>query len=620
LTRPKMVNAAIWVTFPCLIALLSWHALALEPQPGLDSSWQAALHMALHDKITFGDHLIFTYGPLGFLSVPTLWYVDTGSIAIAYAVLLRLALATALFAGARRSYGTTIGLMCALLVASASEVTLETVPFVVLSVWVIHRVVSDRQLAILMVVGGAMAGLELLNKESIGIEITVLALIVALAVHGRRRTNVAITFGALTVALLTGWAATGQEWGALPAYAHGAARIVAGYAAAMSYNEPGLSWEYTAGWVAFAFGLAGAIQMTSDGTARQRWGIVTIWVAFSFFEYKEGFVRQDAGHAVVYFVALMGGFFAFTWRRGSRLVGFGLASTLFTFAIVAQDSSFSALFDPGGNARLAVSQVGELASKSERNAIIARGRMAIEAALPLDKGTLSLLRGYTVHVAPYETAVAWAYDLDWRPLPVFQSYSAYTTGLDQIDANALNSKNAPQRILRNLDTGIDTRVLAFDEGSTTRTVLCHYRELHTTGAWQVLGLGPNRCQPPVALGTVHADWDQGVSVPKPPNDHTFVFVRIGGVAVHGLERVGALLYKPATRIVLLDGVPHRLVEGTATDGLILQAPGGVDFSAPFNLAPNNSTVAVGKVGHGSSGGRPITFAFFAQSVSVGPRY
>jgi hypothetical protein len=619
----RLAGVAVWVIVPLVIVLLSWHELPLEPQPGLDPSWQAALHMALHDGITFGNHLIFTYGPLGFLSVPTLWYSNTGTIAVLYAVLVRFALVLALFLGARRTYGTPMGGIITLLVASASNVAIEPVPFLVFCVWMIDRVSASRRCLTLtlMAIGGAVAGLELLNKVSIGIEITMLAMVVALAARGRRRDHVIVTLAALVLVLLACWTVTGQDWAALPAYARNSARIVSGYAAAMGYEEPSLTWEYTAGLVAFAFGLAGALQMTRDGAARRRWGIVALWVVFCFFEYKEAFVRHDAGHGAIYFVALMGGFLALRWRRGDRLVGLGLVAALFAFAIAAQaPGSFSAVFDPGENATTAISQIEQVASPSGRASIMTQGREAIEVAFPIDQATLNLLRGHTVDVAPYEAGVAWAYHLDWRPLPVFQSYSAYTTGLDQEDADTLNSAQAPQRILRNLDSGIDGRVLAFDEGLTTRTILCRYQELRTTSALQVLGLGLNRCGAPVLLGMVHADWYQNVPVPAPPNDHSFVFVRIGGVAVGGLERLRALLYKPVERVVLLDGASHRLIEGTAADGLLMSAPAGVDFTAPFNLAPNSATIAVGKVGHGVGGsGSPITFSFFSQSVSVGPR-
>ena len=119
----------------------------------------------------------------------------------------------------------------------------------------------------------------------------------------------------------------------------------------------------------------------------------------------------------------------------------------------------------------------------------------------------------------------------------------------------------------------------------------------------------------MSLGTVHAGWNQTIGVPAPPNEHSFVFVRIGGVAAGGLERLVALLYKPAERMVLLDGVTHRLIEETAADGLILRAPVGVDFTPPFNFAPDSSTIAVSEKGQGSGAGKPITYSFFAQSVS-----
>jgi hypothetical protein len=628
--RAWLRAAATVIAAGLAIMLLSWHALALEPQPGLDGSWEAALHMALHDEVTFGNHLVFTYGPLGFLSVPTLWYGDTGSVAVLYTVLLRLALASALFVGARRSYGTAAGAIVALLVTSASDVALEPVPFLAFGVWMIDRDVHRRGRLALMAAGGAAAGLELLNKESVGIELAAMAIIVALAARGRRRENMGVALVALLAALVAGWVVTGQDLGALPAYAHNAEQIISGYAAAMGIEQPGvaIALQYPAAVLAVAIGLAGALHMiasgsAASGSARRRWGIVAIWLAFCFFEYKEGFVRHDAGHAAEFFIAVMGGFLAFSWRAPRRLVGLGMTAVLLAFAVAAtvgaNENSLAGTFDPVEHVSSAVTQLYQVSSRSERDSLMARGRRGIEAAFPLDPATLSLLRGHTVHVAPYQAAVAWAYGLDWRPLPVFQSYTAYTSGLDQDDADALNSARAPQRILRNLEPGIDGRVQTFDEGLTTRTILCRYQQLHTTATWQVLARGPDRCGAPRALETVHAGWDQSVLVPAPPNTHSFVFVRIGGVAVGGLEGVSALLYKPAERTVLLDGSKHRLLPGTAADGLLLRAPATLDYTPPFNLAPNPATIAVGKAGQRPGGGKPLTFSFYAQSLSARSR-
>jgi len=620
--RARLSSVALLVGVPLAMVALCWRALPLEPvlQAGVVTSWGAGMHMAHHFGITFGNHLIFTYGPLGFLSAPTLWYSDTGTIAVLYTLLARFALALAMFFAARRSYGTLVGAVVAALVVDASEYALVSVSFLVFCAWMVERVCSSRQRLALMAAGGTVAGVELLNKISTGMELVAMAVVLALTARGRRRDHVGVTFAAIVLGLLVAWTASGQPLGALPAYVRNSVQVVSGYAAAMSEEQSGLGWQYFAAFVAFTVGVVGALQMTRGWSSRGRWGIVALWAVFCFFEYKQGFVRHEGEHGKILLIAFMGGFLAFRWRGRRQLVGLGLTALLFVFAVAAQDRANLRALDPARNAASATKQLIQVADPAKHAAVIAEGRQAIQLTYPIDPPTLQLLRGHTVHLEPYQTAIVWAYRLDWAPLPAFQSYVAYTTALDQGDADTLNSARAPQRILRNRDRDFDGRVQSFDEGLTARTILCRYDELRTTELWQVLGLGANRCVgPAVSLGMVHAAWSQTARVPAPPNNHSFVFVRIGGVQGGGLERLYGLLYKPAARTVLLDGRSHRLIEGTAADGLVLRAPAGVDFSPPFNLAPDASTIAVAKAGTPRGAGTPVTFSFFAQSVSSGPR-
>jgi len=618
--RERLARLGLWVGVALAIMVLCWHPLPLEPASGITPSWEAGMQMALHEGITFGNHLIFTYGPLGFLSVPTLWYRDTGTIAVLYTVLLRFALALALFWGARRSYGTLGGALVAGIAALASMVVLETVPFFVFCIWMLDRVCERRKRLMLMAAGGAVAGLELLNKLSIGIELVALAVIVALFAQGRRRDHLIVTVSAMILGLLFGWIASGQSLGSLGQYAHNADQIIAGYSAAMSFGNSGLLWQFGAGLIAFVFGVLAAWQMTADESARRRWGIIALWVVFCYLQFKEGFVLHEAKHAVMFFVPVAGGFLAMRWQDGRQPFGLGMVAILLAFALLSQRGSGLEVDNPGANAASWAKQLVQVSSQSRSASIIAAGREQIERKYPLEQSTLDLLRGHTVHVEPFQTAVVWAYRLAWRPLPVFQSYAAYTTYLDHEDADTLSSARAPQRILRNLDSDIDYRVQSFDQGMTTRTMLCRYQELQTTERWQVLGLGPNRCVgAPVSLGSVHASWGQKVRVPAPPNDHSFVFVRIAGVQVAGVERLYGLLYKPPERLLLLDGQTHRLIEGTAADGLVLRAPAAADFSRPFNVAPDATTITVAEIGGGRTASKPITYSFFVQSLSAGPR-
>lgn len=631
-SRAQARRAGGFAVLVIAIALLSWQTLPLEPtvglpsatDVGLDASWQVALQMAHYQNVSFGNHFIFTYGPLGFLSIPTLWYRQAGVLAFLYGAAGRIVLVIALLAGARRTYGLVIGSIVALLVASAStgvidgfsDGVLEAVPFLVLSVWIVDRLPDDRRLTILLLVGGAIAGLELLNKESTGIELAGLAVVTACAARGRRRHHLLATVAGLLVGALAGWTAAGQNWGELPAYISGTEQIVSGYPAAMSDADASLNWQYIAAWASFAFGIVAALRMTAGADARRRWGVVALWVVFCFFEFKEGFVRHDPIHGLIYFVAVMGGFLGLTWPRRYRPVAFALTAALFLFAINAEGTSFSGVFQPGPDASSAITQIGQVLSRSESLALTAAGREEAQTAFPIDPGTLALLRGHTVQVSPYAAAVAWAYDLDWRPLPVFQSYSAYTSALDQDNANVLSSTYAPQRILRDLEPAIDGRFLTFDQPLTNRTMLCRYRQLRATAAWQVLAATANRCGSAVLLSTVRAGWNQPVRVPKPPNVHSFVFVRIGGIGVGPLERLAEIFATPPERTIAMNGTVYRLVEGTAEDGLLLDVPPDIDYPPPFGLAPNPKKIAIREAGESRARTRthPITFSFFIQYV------
>ena len=118
---------------------------------------------------------------------------------------------------------------------------------------------------------------------------------------------------------------------------------------------------------------------------------------------------------------------------------------------------------------------------------------------------LSLLRGKTVHVDPFETAAIAAYGLRWRPLPVVQAYSAYTSTLDDHNAAFLGSPEAPQRVLRqNTDLQINDRSRELEAPAEFRALICNYEQLGSSKEWQVSGTFRNRCGAEHVLGIVYS--------------------------------------------------------------------------------------------------------------------
>ncbi|MDA8308520.1 MAG: hypothetical protein M0Z81_17070 [Deltaproteobacteria bacterium] len=60
---------------------------------------------------------------------------------------------------------------------------------------------------------------------------------------------------------------------------------------------------------------------------------------------------------------------------------------------------------------------------------------------------LAEIGGSRVGIFPWEICYAAANDLNYSPLPVFQTYSAYTSYLDYLDADFLNGNSAPPYLL-----------------------------------------------------------------------------------------------------------------------------------------------------------------------------
>ena len=362
-----------------------WQWPPLQPAPGFDESWTAGLSMATHLGLVFGEQVVFTYGPLGFLSAGGLWQVHLAEASVAYTFVLRFAFALAVFASTRRTFGTVLAFVIALVVASVDSLLLEPVVFLIVAVWAVTANLSHRRAVAYALAGGAFAGLQLLDKVSVGISLAVMTAVFVLSLVGRRRDYVAAAFLGFVASVLVFWTALGQPAGALPNYILNAARITLGYGPAAGIEAPGLGWQYTAAIVGLALGLWAAWQMTAEMKPRQRWGVMLLWTAFWFFAFKEGFVRHDPEHDVSFFGALLGGFFAFRWRSWQRPIALLGVAALVVFALAAQTSSLTSALDPGRDVSTAFNRLRDVLSASRRAALIAAGRAEIEATEPIPR-------------------------------------------------------------------------------------------------------------------------------------------------------------------------------------------------------------------------------------------
>ncbi|MEA2135388.1 MAG: hypothetical protein QOC68_3297 [Solirubrobacteraceae bacterium] len=581
-----------------LVALASWPlAGMLQPGTDLDGAWQIGLGQAVHDGLGFGPDVVFTYGPLGFLHQPVLVYLWPARLAFAWTVLVQLALAATLIWGlAHALRSRLLAVLLAVPVASA----LASIPEVVISFGGAVALVAARprgRAAQALALGlGALAGIELLAKLNTGVSVAALGAVALAAAPAPRRALLVPYAAGAAAALAAGWVGTGQSLGAIDDYLRGSYEVMAGYSAAMYLEQPMKEWQLWA-----AAGLAGAGLLVAWRAAdalsrRARLGLLALWAVLAFTSFKASFVRHDVGHGKIYFAALLGGLVAFGWAPHRRQTAWLLGALFAATLLAAWTISPQRLLTPVARARSFADQARLLVDGSDTNAAIAGGRRARGAVEQFDGRFVSAIGRRTVHVEPSDAGLVWSQRLRWRPLPVFQNYSAYTTYLDERNAATARSPAGPDVIMREQAPVADGRNPAFEAPAATRAILCHFRTAQGPfGRWLMLERSAPRCGRERPLRTVVAKLGAPTPVPPAPDASSVVIVRIEGIGVSGLETLRSALYRALPRRILMDGGrTNRLIPGTAGDGLMLHVPARADYPAPFGLDQAAKTVAVTK--------------------------
>jgi hypothetical protein len=615
----RAVHPPTWV-LGAIVALMTWRVGMNPPAPGLDASWNAGLAMAVEDGLRFGKDVVFSYGPLGFLQGQSIWFGDLAVIAFLYSAALYVVLCTTLVWALRRVLPALVAFLIAFLIVAVLPLLEQSILVAVLVC--LHALERDRpeRATLALAVGGAsFSAVEALVKLSTGPVIAALFLIALIGV--RARCWQLLLFAALTlgeISLL--WLLAGQSLSTVPAFLENTWQIVSGYSTAMLRQVDVPGWKVTMATIAAAIVTAGLVLASTRGLyrdGRARWAGAALMALAAFVVFKEGVVRTDAGHLSLYFSTACVLWIAIPWPRARWWWMLGGVALIAGVGVPVRPPGLPTNLDAIANVRFAVDQARSLLSSSRRGELAADGRAAMKATYRLDPRTLAALRGHTVAIEPWEIGVAWAYRLDWKPLPVFQSYSAYTSALDGINTVEVESPRGPDRILRENEplvypefptADLDNRFPGWDPPAQARAVLCHFAPLHTTERWQTLGRVADRCGPPRLIRSTDASPGTAVDVPAPgPNE--VVFARIHGAGVGGLEKITTFLLHARLRQAVLDGTrSYRLIPETAGDGLLLRAGGRVAEAGPFSPIPQARTIAV----TGASG--TLRFDFFAMRV------
>jgi hypothetical protein len=601
-----------------VLFVITWPVGSLTPFAGLDYSFVAGLHLAAHEHLHFGTQVVGTYGPLGFLRYPVLYYTWPARLALLYTGGVHLLLCVTLLWALRRMMPAPFAFLVALV--AVSIIASEPEPaLIVVAVWLIEATragSSSRLKRVFPVLAGVAAGLEVLIKINTGATVALLGALAIVATDWRQWRRVAAFAGSFAATFAIAWFAAGQGVSNIGPYVSTAEQVISGWSTAMQ-----LPGSDGARWAALVVAVA-LLLIAWRSTARERRGvravILVICVVLGFSVFKEGFVAQEPGHESIYFGTVLGAVIAFSWRGVRRLpVLSALALIAVIWSLINSETPFHYI-SPVTDARDLANEVVTMASAGRRDRLVDQTRAALAASYALDPTTLAELAGHTVDVVPSEQTILWVYNLRWTPTPVFEWYYSVTSALDELNARTLASSSGPQRLLRTLSPPVNGRNNLFDSPAAQRSMLCHYAPLSTTAQYEVLARVPDRCGPARLLKTARSAEGQFVEVPTPTAPSELVYVSVDGVAPRGLERLRSLLYRSYGRAIgLRDGAgpvrDYAIVPDTVIDGLLMSVPAAADFPGAFSLNPLATELAIGIAGGSVA---TLTYRFYEQPIAA----
>jgi hypothetical protein len=614
-----------------VIAALTWPTVNRVVPTGLDPSWATALHLAVRDGLAWGRDLVFTYGPLGFLGVPDPWTGPSNAAALVAIGVVHVALCGVLLGSIARLLPLPAAALVTFLLAQtflvADAFTLLTALVVVVCVDLLAGRVPEalsRYPAAVAAALGLVSAVALLGKLNAGMFIGAVGLVTAVAIGRPAWRAVAAFSFAVSGGGLALWLVAGGSLADLPGWLRASLEIVGGYSAVMGV-DPNVSVEWR--YLAFAalVGLIAnqAIALGAAWPALRRWALLVVVGVVVFAMWKVGFVRWYSAYAFLVLAVLL-----VAVALPGRPPLATLAPWALAYVLILATTAIPAgrILDPRPALRTLRDSVAAVVSPSRLGEAVEAVQEQQRELYGIEPVILDALRGHSIHVDPTETAVLNAYpDLAWRPLPVFQSYSAYTPALDALNAAALRDPAGPDRILRSrpyipeggsdpVPVSIDGRFRWWDAPAAQLEMACRYEEVAATARWQVLGRTDRACGPPQPLATIESASGREVAVPAAPRG-VFLILRITGLEPSVLEQVGTTLFKPQEWYAWLDGVRYRLVQTTARDGLLLAVPTDDKASPPFGFGPPIRTLRIGTGPIGTNTFIPLTFEFLSVARS-----
>ena len=302
--------------------------------------------------------------------------------------------------------------------------------------------------------------------------------------------------------------------------------------------------------------------------------LFTLWLVF-----KHGFVRQDLGHSLRFFmwsiiIVLLA--IPKIQTSGTKKLSYVLCLYAIVLGLVM---SQGAKVYKGLAPRKVVSNISSILHSPTLFAKLEEESASRLASLSLPDGVVNLVSDKKVDVVPWDALLVEANRLNWKPRPIFQSYSAYTISLDNINCESLAEE--PRDYIFYSFKSIDGRHPFFDEPKTFFFIFCNYAPspyasgfLHTEKLKNIILLEKSlhcKCSGEESVRKIEIPWNSLQSIESKKNHLTRAHIRF---SYSTLGKIYKTLFRaPPVKISVnyTDGIEktYRIIPENSNNGVIL---------------------------------------------------
>jgi hypothetical protein len=202
----------------------------------------------------------------------------------------------------------------------------------------------------------------------------------------------------------------------------------------------------------------------------------------------------------------------------------------------------------------------------------------------------------SVDIFPWDVSLLYAYELNWSPRPVFQSYIAYTSVLDSLNAQHFKGNTAPEKIIYSYKS-VYREYPLFSEPAVFRTLLGNY-DIQSLDYYLIMQHRAEKIQydyTPLTNGVCPVGTI--IDVPQMPEHHIYCNI---DVSINWTGKLINILYKPSPIYIRFyikgkpEPVEHIFIRKLGMDGLYVSKY-AVDLSDVCSIFEENFEQDIEKI-------------------------